>query len=129
MIGGDVAENAERTLFLIGRTIELAREAGVGVAVTAVPHFEQFPPAEGVAPRCSLKAHREIERVAIEAGAVFFDSYAPLEPAIAGSVQTEYYLPADMHFNEAGHELWAAVHIDALLDPGTGLLTTEGYGR
>jgi hypothetical protein len=116
------AENVSFTLDMVRRAVTLARDAGVEVVVTVVPHYDQFSPRPGVSPTCSLRAVREIERVTLAAGGRFLNSHEPMRAAIEGSGQSRYYYSEDMHFNPRGNALWAQAHIDFLLDPENGLL-------
>lgn len=115
--------NVAKTLDYLRRTLELCREHRIKVAVTGVPHYEQYAldPRTGK-PLWSDRPHREIARVAEECGAFYIDSFNFLKPYVTGTGQTRYYYYDDMHFNPTGYWLWSRAHIDALTDPENDLL-------
>ena len=110
-----VTEEAVRfSMDTLGRIADFCRSRGIRLAVTAVPHWEQFARAPGQAPEWSSRPHEEVARTARAHGAVYFDSRTPLAPVVSGSEQGQYYYRGDMHFNPRGNALWAQVHIDAV---------------
>ena len=76
--------NVARTCDYLKRTLELCREKDVKVAVTGVPHFEQYALDPGTGqPLWSDRPHREIKKIAENTGAFYFDSFEYLKPYIA----------------------------------------------
>jgi hypothetical protein len=117
-------ENAGRSLDALARIAALARERGVKLLITSVPHYLQYAGARdgSGAPAWSSRPHTAIARVARENGAAHLDAFEALGPAIRGTPQDRYYYRGDMHFNPDGYALWADVHVDFLADERNGLL-------
>ena len=116
-------KNVTRTLDFLKRTLELCSNNGVKMAVTSVPHYEQYSIDKDTGkPFWSDKPHRDINRVTENTGAFYIDSFSYLKPFVTGTEQTKYYYYKDMHFNPLGYWLWSRAHIDALTDPKNELL-------
>lgn len=119
--------NVDFTLAMIAKTIRFAREHGVRVVITSVPHYEQYQTDAHGKRIWSDRPHREIARVTRESGAVYFNGYKALEASISKSSQEEFYYKGDMHFNPKGNALWAQSQIQELLNPDYGLLPATMY--
>ena len=114
-------EQVGKTLDWIARIIDFAHDSDVSIMVTAVPHYQQYHGSPAL-PLWSPRPHYEIERVALEHGAAYLNSYEALRDRILGTDQMYYYYRLDMHFNPRGYALWAGAHIEFLQDPANGLL-------
>jgi hypothetical protein len=101
---------------MLRRIVALAGKHHVKVALTLVPHLEQF---QG---RCSLLPNQAIQALAAEAGTPYLDSWAALNATLGDEDAANWYIPGDMHFNPAGYRAWAEAHIGFLLDPRNALL-------
>ncbi len=86
----------------------LARSNGVALAVTAVPHREQFLGTWTTAP---FEAVRE---TCVAAGVPYIDSFGPMRARMGADDPEDYYIPDDMHFNDRGYALWAEVQREFL---------------
>ncbi len=117
----ETQDQVEKTLDWIRRTIAYARERGVRVMVTTTPHYQQYVGTPAY-PLWSTRPHDEVERVAIEEGAKYLDSWEALRSSVIGTPQSYYYYHRDMHFNPRGYALWAAAHAAFLQDPANDLL-------
>ena len=74
----------------------------------------------------SNRPHDELQRVSVEEGTPFLNSYEVLKPLIEGTRRTRYYHSPDIHFNPRGYEIWADAQLEFLLDPRNGLLPRFG---
>jgi hypothetical protein len=101
---------------MLRRLVALAGNHRIKVALTVVPHLEQF---QG---RCSLLPNESIHRLATETGTPYLDSWAALKATPGYEDAANWYIPFDMHFNPTGYRAWADAHITFLLDPRNDLL-------
>jgi hypothetical protein len=111
-----VRADVEYSEDMLRRIVALAGKHHIKVALTVVPHLEQF---QG---RCSLLPNEAVRRVAAETGTPYLDSWAALNASLAGEDAANWYMPGDMHFNPAGYRAWAEAHGSFLLDPRNALL-------
>jgi hypothetical protein len=109
-------QDVEFSMKTLRSLLQLARSSHVKVLVTAVPHLKHF------LGEYSLRPFEEISRVCREEGVPYLDSYGPLAQRMGETGPSSYYLSADMHFNDDGYRLWAAVHQEFLADPENDLL-------
>jgi hypothetical protein len=101
---------------MLRRIVALAGKRHIKVALTVVPHLEQFQD------RCSLLPNQAIQALAAETGTPYLDSWTALNATLGGEDAANWYIPGDMHFNAGGYQGWAQAHIAFLLDPRNSLL-------
>lgn len=94
-------ERVQASMRYLTAAIQLLRNAGVHVVVTAVPRLEQL---EG---SWSTRPHQTVKHTAAAAGALYHDSLAALRMRAATANPRDWYIPGDMHFNERGYSVWA----------------------
>ena len=111
-----IDKNAVGSQDMLRRVVALARKRRVKVALTVVPHLEQF---QG---QCSLLPNEAIHNLAEDTGTPYLDSWAALNATLGGREATDWYIPGDMHFSVAGYQAWAEAHIAFLLNPKSALL-------
>ena len=121
-------EQLEFTLGLVRKIAGLCLENGVKLMLTGVPHYPQYHGSDRGRgrPRMSNRPHDELQRVSVEEGTPFLNSYEVLKPLIEGTRRTRYYHSPDIHFNPRGYEIWADAQLEFLLDPRNGLLPRFG---
>lgn len=106
----EIERNVTRSMELLGSTLALLKSKNIRVLLTGVPHFLQYTGA------WSTRPHAVFEETAQRYGAVYFNSYEALTPAIRGTDVREYYWLVDnTHFNEKGNEIWADAEVDFML--------------
>jgi hypothetical protein len=101
---------------MLRRVVALARRHHIKVALTVVPHLEQF---QG---RCSLLPNEAISSLAAETTTPYLDSWTALKATLGDADAANLYIPGDMHFNAAGYQAWAEAQSAFLLDPRNALL-------
>ena len=111
-----VRADVEYSKQTLRRIVSLAGKHHIKVALTVVPHLEQF---QG---RCSLLPNQAIQELGAETGTRYLDSWAALNASLGDEDAANWYIPGDMHFNQAGYHAWAEAHIAFLLDPRNALL-------
>ena len=121
------ADDVQASMETLKALADFCRLRGIELLLTGVPHYRQFPKAVGGESEWVTRPHREIQKVADETGAEFFDSHAFLSPLITGTDQAAFYYRDNMHFNPRGYDAWARAHIEALMDRARGLLPKEAY--
>jgi lysophospholipase L1-like esterase len=100
------SENVAFSMRYLERTLALLAEHGVASYVTGVPHYPQF------SGEWSARPHRALERAAVEAGALYLDSFEALEAEVASAGPSAYYWADDpTHFNVEGNRIWADAHL------------------
>jgi lysophospholipase L1-like esterase len=125
--GDATRQNAGRSLDVLRRIAVLARERGVALMLTSVPHYQQYAGGRDGSepPPWSSRPHAEIARVAAENDVPFLDAFEALAPVIRGTPQDRYYYRGDMHFNPDGYALWADAHLAFLTEKRNGLLPPD----
>jgi hypothetical protein len=93
---------------MLARVIRLAKEHGMKVVVTAVPHLEQL---EG---KWSLRPMDDIAAVCQDEGVPFLNPVEAFKQKLGSTPPTEIYIPRDMHFNYKGYRMWAAIQLEFL---------------
>lgn len=103
-----VQADVDWSMSMLRDAIRVARQQGVRVVVTAVPHKQQL---EG---RWSLRPMAELARVCKDEGVPFLDPTEGFREKLAGRAPSEIYIPGDMHFNPAGYRMWAEIQLEFL---------------
>jgi hypothetical protein len=111
-----IRADVEYSKEMLRRIVALAATHHIKVALTLVPHLDQF---QG---RCSLLPNEAIHGLAVDTGTPYLDSWAALNAMLGDEDAANWYIPGDMHFNAAGYQAWAGAHSAFLLDPRNALL-------
>ncbi len=106
-----------RTMEMLAATAKLARENGVKLAITGVPHLPQY---DG---RWSARPHETLGAFAASLDIPYFDGHAAIAArAPASGPKDLYFATDDTHFNAAGNRVWADAQIEFLRDPRWNLI-------
>lgn len=107
----DTAELVRASMDTLRQTIELSRSRGFEIVITGVPHLENLTGQFSQRPFEALRALCEDE------GVPYLDSFTGVRERIGDADPAVYFIPGDMHYNEAGYGLWADTQLQFLTDP------------
>jgi hypothetical protein len=111
-----IRTDVEYSQDMLRRTLALAAKHQIKVALTLVPHLEQF---QG---RFSLLPNEAIQKLSAETRTPYLDSLGALHTKLGGKDPAGWYISGDMHFKPAGYQAWAEAQVEFLLDPQNDLL-------
>jgi len=104
----ETEEAVSFSMEMLARLIRLARESGVKVVLTAVPHRQQLEGLWSQQPMIDLALLCERE------GVPFLNPVQAMRGRLGPLDPEAIYIPNDMHFNPRGYRMWAEVHLEFL---------------
>lgn len=110
-----VVSEVNKTKETIASIVRLVKDSGARLALTGVPHLDQFRH------EWSDRPFRFLKETSDQFGTPFGDMLEKLEPYFS-SRPDEFYIPNDMHMNDRGLTLLALSHLEFLCDPTNNLL-------
>lgn len=104
----ETESDVRRSMVMLGRVIRLAKEHGIKVVVTAVPHLQQL---EG---KWSLQPMNDIAAVCQGEGVPFLNPVDAFKKKLGSTPPSDLYIPKDMHFNTKGYRMWGEIQLEFL---------------
>ena len=101
-------DDVQRSMELLSRVIKLAKEHGIKIVITAVPHLEQF---QGT---WSLEPMNDIASVCAKENVPFLNPVEAFKNKLGTTPPQEIYIPGDMHFNAKGYRMWGEIQVEFL---------------
>lgn len=115
-----IEANVDFSLDVLNKTILLAKEKGVSIALVSVPHYPQFDES------WSNRPHYILKNFSMAIGVPYLNTYESLYTTIHNTNVTDYYWKNDpSHFNVAGNKIWADAQFKFLLNKSNHLLPTS----
>ncbi len=115
---GRTQKDVDWSMSMLRRIIRLARDRGIRIAITGVPHLQQI---QG---RWSLRPMEDLAAICKQEGVPFLNPAPALKQRLGDTPPEEIYIPKDMHFNTRGYRLWSDIQLEFL----SGLLRPSGEG-
>lgn len=104
----ETQHDVQRSMDMLSRLIQFAKEHHTRIVITAVPHLEQL---QGT---WSLQPMNDIAAVCAQENVPFLNPVEAFKQKLGSTPPQEIYIPGDMHFNSKGYRMWAEIQLEFL---------------